>query len=130
MGPAKKRGLFASWLKGKGASNEAQYDGPSGKGKERQSDSGDRQWDAGELDEEMRRIMNAVIFNGGLDYEYVLTVHCALTPVSAKLYIYDIHPMLRTRPMVVITAAALPNPSTVNYDALLPCVSQRRHRPN
>jgi hypothetical protein len=84
MGPAKKRGLFASWLKGKGADTEAMYDSPSGKGKERQFDAGDRQWDAGELDEEMRRIMNAVIFNGGLDYEYVITVHCVLTPVMAK----------------------------------------------
>jgi hypothetical protein len=68
MGPAKKRGLFASWLRGKGT-DEVTYEGPSGKGKERQSDSKERQWDAGELDDQMQRILHAVIFNGGLDFE-------------------------------------------------------------
>ncbi|KIM28453.1 hypothetical protein M408DRAFT_329507 [Serendipita vermifera MAFF 305830] len=91
MGPAKKRGLLASWLranteKDDDTSSARPGSSSSGKGKE-------REWDAGELNEEMQRIMNAVIFNGGLDFE--------------------------TRPMVVVTAAALPDPSHVNYDLLL-----------
>lgn len=62
LGPAKKRGILGSWLRGKGP-DHAVYPDPKGK---------ERQWDAGELDEEMQRIMNSVIFNGGLDYECVL----------------------------------------------------------
>lgn len=89
MGPAKKRGILARWLH---ADEQAQHYHPtpaqtqSSKGKE-------REWDAGELDEDMQKIMNSVIFNGGLDFE--------------------------TRPMVVMTAAALPNPDHVDYDVLL-----------
>jgi hypothetical protein len=60
MGPAKKRGLLASWLRTKNTEDDTA--GYSGKGE-------GREWDAGELNEEMQRIMNAVIFNGGLDFE-------------------------------------------------------------
>ncbi|PVF98450.1 Rho GTPase activation protein, partial [Serendipita vermifera] len=45
------------------------------------------------MDEDLQRIVNAVIFNGGLDFD--------------------------TRPMVVVTAAALPDPNKVDYDMLL-----------
>jgi hypothetical protein len=80
MGPAKKRGILASWLRGSSnkdtdgrnthagdsstASNAGRSAGGSAKGKE-------REWDAGEMDEDLQRIMNAVIFNGGLDFECV-----------------------------------------------------------
>ena len=65
MGPAKKRGLLASWLRIKNTEDDTTgYSGAGGKGKE-------REWDAGELDEKMQRIMNAIIFNGGLDFECV-----------------------------------------------------------
>ncbi|KAG8794528.1 hypothetical protein FRC17_008281, partial [Serendipita sp. 399] len=94
MGPAKKRGILARWLMNsdeqpKNSANQAPL---LGKG-ESANNGKEREWDAGEIDEEMQRIMNAVIFNGGLDFE--------------------------TRPMVIITAAALPNPSHVDYDVLL-----------
>jgi hypothetical protein len=65
MGPAKKRGLLASWLRTRNSEDDtAGYSGAGGKGKE-------REWDAGELNEEMQRVMNAIIFNGGLDFECV-----------------------------------------------------------
>ncbi|KAG8823480.1 hypothetical protein FRC19_003733 [Serendipita sp. 401] len=74
MGPAKKRGILARWLMSSDEQSQTSLsqspllasDEHSSKGKE-------REWDAGEIDEDMQKIMNAVIFNGGLDFEHILS---------------------------------------------------------
>ncbi|KAG8853973.1 hypothetical protein FRB91_004171 [Serendipita sp. 411] len=76
MGPAKKRGILARWLMSSDEQSQTSLsqspllasDEHSSKGKE-------REWDAGEIDEDMQKIMNAVIFNGGLDFECVINIH-------------------------------------------------------
>lgn len=69
--PTRKRSLL-SWVKP--TKPEAQNSGVRAAPKRDDYDEVDQN-DYAEV-EEMEKVMNQVIFNGGVDYEYALTLHC------------------------------------------------------